>query len=303
MSLSAALAALIWSHFHPHKSLIPENMARQWHAWLLENFNAGHSSQGILAWGAGVLLPALGLAFLASLLGEALAVLGWALEVLVLYFCLGFREASFRAAGVARALLVEDIARARATLESWRPSTPSGRDAEGIARITVEEVLKAALSTLLGVLFWYFLFSMAGLGVAGAVAYRLALLCRDLWHGEAEFDSFSLRASHVLDWLPVRAAAFSFAIVGNFQDALESWRGQAHAWGDENQGILLAAGAGALGVQLGGNIAVSGGELLRPPLGTEEVAGPDNIEGAIALVWRTAMLWLAVVGLLWLGGL
>jgi len=289
MSFSAAVAALIWSHFHPHKSPIPENLARRWHTWLLENFNAGHSSQGVLAWGAGVLLPALGFAFLASLLGEGLAMLGWAFDVLVLYFCLGFRETSFHAASVSRALQEEDIARARNSLHGWRPGTPPSSDSDGISRIAVEETLKASLSTLLGVLFWYFL-----LGVAGVVAYRLAYLCRDLWHGEAEFDLFALRASHVLDWLPVRAAAFSFAIVGNFQ---------AHAWGDENQGILLAAGAGALGVQLGGNIAITGGELLRPTLGTEEPAGPDSIGGAIALVWRATMLWVAVVGLLWLGSL
>jgi adenosylcobinamide-phosphate synthase len=298
MSLSAALAALIWSHFHPHKSAIPENLARQWHTWLLENFNAGHRRQGVLAWGAGVLLPAMGLAFVGGLLGDALTLLGWAFEVLVLYFCLGFRAVSFHASSVFRALLEDDLARARAALQGWCPGTPPLRDGDGIARVTVEETLKASLSTLLAVLFWYFLF-----GVAGAVAYRLALWCRDLWHGEAEFDVFSLHASHVLDWLPARATAFSFAIVGNFQDALESWRGQAQAWGNENQGILLAAGAGALGVQLGGNLAVSGGELLRPALGTEEPAGPESIEGAIALVWRAAMLWLAVAGLLWLGRL
>jgi len=298
MSLSAALAALIWSHFHPHKSLYPEHLAKQWHIWLLENFNAGHRRQGILAWGAGVLPPALGLAFLTGLLGDALTVLGWAFEVLVLYFCLGFREVSFHASSVSRALFEDDLTRARGALQGWRPGTPPVSDRDGISRITIEETLKASLSTLFGVLFWYFL-----LGVAGAVVYRLALLCRDLWHGAAEFGSFALRASHILDWLPARAAAFSFAIVGNFQDALESWRGQAHAWGDENEGVLLAAGAGALGVQLGGTLVVSGGELLRPTVGTEEPAGPDSIEGAIALAWRAAKLWLAVAGLLWLGSL
>lgn len=298
MSLFAALAALIWSHFHPYASPAPKRLARQWHAWLLENFNAGHRRQGVLAWGAGVLLPALGLGFLASLLGDAVVALGWAFEVLVLYFCLGFREASFHAASVSRALSAEDTARARATLENWRPGAPPCNDSDGMARITIEETLKSSLSTLLGVLFWYFLF-----GVTGAVVYRLAYLCRDIWHGEDEFAVFALRAIHVLDWLPVRAAAFSFAIVGNFQDALEGWRGQAHAWGDENQGILLAAGAGALGVRLGGNIAVSGGELLRPAMGIEEHAGPDSIGRAVALAWRAAMLWLAVVGLLWLGSL
>ncbi len=298
MTVSAILAALIWSHYFPHHSALPEKTARQWHAWLLDNFNAGHNRQGVLAWGVGVLAPALGLAFLSSVLRDALPALGWAFEVLALYFCLGFRAASFQAASVSRALLDGDAARARHTLQQWRPGVPPCGESGGISRITVEETLKLSLSALLGVLFWYFL-----LGVAGAVAYRLAYLCRDLWHGEVEFDYFAMRARRVLDWLPARAAAFSFAIVGNFQDALESWRGQAHAWGDENEGILLAAGAGALGVQLGGNIAISGGELLRPALGAEEPASADNIEGAIALAWRAAMLWLAVAGLLWLGSL
>jgi adenosylcobinamide-phosphate synthase len=298
MSLSILLAALIWSHFHPHKSALPEQVARRWHTWLLESFNAGQSRQGILAWGAGVLLPALGFGFLASLLGQALIGLGWAFEVLVLYFVLGFREVSFHAAGVARALLAEDLERAHVKLQRWCPGILPGGDSESLSRIAIEETLKAALATLLGVLFWYFL-----LGVAGVVAYRLAFLCRDLWHGESEFDHFAVRACHFLDWVPARLAAFSFAIVGNFQDALESWRGQAQAWGDENQGILLAAGAGALGIKLGGNIAVAGGELLRPTLGLEEAPGPDSIESAIALSWRAAMLWLAVAGLLWLGSL
>lgn len=298
MSLSAVLAALIWSHFYPHKSATPDQLARQWHTWLLDSFNAGHRRHGALAWGVGVLIPAFGIAFVASLLGNALFVLGWMAEVLVLYFCLGFRETSFHAASVARALLRGDVAQARTTLLGWRPDAPSCADGEGVSRVAVEETLKASLATLLGVLFWYFL-----LGVAGAVAYRLASLCHDLWHGDPEFDRFALRADQVLDWLPVRIAGFSFAIVGNFQEALESWRGQAHAWGDENRGILLAAGAGALGIQLGGNIKVAGGELLRPALGSEEMPGPDSIEGAIALAWRATMLWLAVAGLLWLGSL
>ncbi len=298
MSLSIALAALIWSHFHPHKPELPERLALRWHAWLLDSFNAGQHHQGVLAWGAGVLVPALAIGLLASLLGDALAGLGWAFEVLVVYFVLGFREASFHAAAIARALQESNFERARDKLQAWRPGTLPAGDGDSIARLTVEETLKVALSSLLGVLFWYFL-----LGVAGVVAYRLAFLCRDLWHEQPEFDAFSVRACVVLDWIPARVAAFSFAIVGNFQDALESWRGQAHAWGDENQGILLAAGAGALGIGLGGGVTVAGGELLRPSLGLEDAPGPDSIDGAIALVWRAAMLWLAVAGLLWLGSL
>lgn len=296
MSLAIVLAALIWAHFHPHKAVFPERMARQWHTWLLDSFNAGQRHQGMLAWGAGVLLPALGIGLFASLLGQVWTTLGWFFELVVLYYLLGFRAASFHAASIARALTHSDLEKARALLRNWHPDTLPGGDAESLSCITVEETLKAALSTLFGVLFWYLLF-----GVTGIVAYRLAYLCRDIWQGQDEFDRFAVLACQVLDWLPARMTAFSFAIVGNFQDALESWRGQAHTWGDENQGILLSAAAGALGIRLGGNLALAGGELLRPTLGLEEAPDSDSIAGVIALVWRATVLWLAIAGLFWLG--
>jgi adenosylcobinamide-phosphate synthase len=298
MKLFAVLAALLWSHFHPHKAAAPEDLACKAHGWLLENFNAGAMRHGLLAWVAGVVLPALGFGLLGLLLTDAASPLGWAFQVLVLYFCLGFRSASYHAAAAARALQSDNPAQAREALERWRPGAAPAIEADGLCRLTVEETLRAGIHNLLGVLFWFFLF-----GVTGAVAYRLARMARECWHVEPAFGEFAARACQALDWLPVRAAAFSFAIVGNFQDALESWRGQSHAWGDVNQGVLLAAGAGALGVQLGGTITVTGGELLRPPLGGDEPPSPETIDGAIALVLRAVLLWLAVAGLIWLGSL
>ena len=45
--------------------------------------------------------------------------------------------------------------------------------------------------------------------------------------------------------------ALTFAVVGNFEDAVYCWRSQALAWSTRTQGVILAAGAGALGVRLG----------------------------------------------------
>ena len=59
----------------------------------------------------------------------------------------------------------------------------------------------------------------------------------------------------------------SFAIVGDFEDAGLCWRTQAKTWageeGGEHAGIVLASGAGALGVLLGGPIPSVGGEPER----------------------------------------
>lgn len=298
MTLFATLAALLWEYFRPERPERPRDAASRWLNWLLENVNAGARRHGLLAWVLGAVLPALALALASGMLAGAWDLLGWGFDVIVLYFCLGFRQATFYAASVARALRDQDWERARRTLTEWRPSLLAGVDESSLARQTLEEILRQSLIRLFGVMFWYFL-----LGVAGAVLYLLTRLGRDRWHGDPEFGVTAARVAFWMDWPAARIAAFSFAIVGNFQDALECWRGQAHTWGDENEGVLLAAGAGALGIQLGGRVELAEGELVRPALGLEEMPGHETVDNAVTLVWRAALLWVAVLALLWLGGL
>jgi adenosylcobinamide-phosphate synthase len=298
VSLFAILAALAWAHFRPQR---PEALARavtRWHDWLLARVNAGERRQGMLAWSLGALAPALVVGMLGALLGWLASFLYWLLAVAVLYLCLGFRQDSFQASSIGRALAKGDLERARDKLSAWRPALIVAETEEGLTRQTLEETFKTALARLFGVLFWFML-----AGVAGAVLYFLTLACREHWQGEPAFGAFAARIAGWLDWLPARAAAFGFAIAGNFQDALESWRTQAETWGDVSEGALLAAAGGALGARLGGTLPVAGGELLRPALGTDEAPTPEMVEGAVALVWRALFLWLAVLGLLWLGGL
>jgi adenosylcobinamide-phosphate synthase len=298
MSLFAVLAALGLEHWRPQRPGRPRRVAGAWLAWLLENLNAGGEQHGILAWTLGVLLPALIVAGMAALLLGMWWPLAWLFDVVALYFCLGFKNASYRAAGVMRALRASDIGQAREILSEWRPSILAGGDEAALVCQTLEETFRQSMIRLFGVLFWFLI-----LGAAGAVLYLLTRLARDRWHGEPAFGRFADSVAGWLDWLPVRVVAFSFAIVGNFQDALESWRGQARSWGDENEGILLAAGAGALGIQLGGTINHPACELARPILGLDEIPGLDSLDAVVALIWRAMLLWVAVLGLLWLGSL
>ncbi|MEW5770227.1 MAG: cobalamin biosynthesis protein [Pseudomonadota bacterium] len=301
MSLFALVAALAWERFQPDLPVRPRETARRWMVWLLDNVNAGGEQHGLLAWSLGVLVPALAVGAVALFLDGVWRPLGWAFDVAVVYFCLGFRRASYQAASVARALLAGETERARAILATWRPGLIVGAGAEDVALQTAEEVLRQSLVRLFGVVFWFVLLS-----APGAVLYLLGHLARDQWHAEPRFGSVAARAAWLLDWLPARAAAFSFAIVGNFQDALECWRGQAREWGgagEEGEGILLAAGAGALGLRLGGRVTLAEGELLRPELGVGEPPDAESMDGVVALVWRAILLWGAALGLLWLGSL
>jgi cobalamin biosynthesis protein CobD/CbiB len=298
MNLFALIAAMAWERYQPHLPVRPRETARRWMIWLMNNVNAGGEQHGLLAWSLGVLAPALAVGLGALMLHGIWTPLGWAFEVVVVYFCLGFRRASYQASSVARALMAGRLEAAQDILGQWRPNLIVGDGEDDVALQTAEEVLRQSLVRLFGVVFWFLLLSGPG-----AVLYLLSHLARDQWHMEPRFGRVAARAAYYLDWLPARATAFSFAIVGNFQDALESWRGQAHEWGDENEGILLAAGAGALGMKLGGGVLLAGGELQRPVLGVGDPPEAESMNGVVALVWRAALLWGAAVGLLWLGSL
>jgi cobalamin biosynthesis protein CobD/CbiB len=102
------------------------------------------------------------------------------------------------------------------------------------------------------VLLWFVLLP----GPCGALLYRLSLIVRERWgrapvEADKGFATFAIQSFSIIDWLPVRVTASAFAVVGDFEDAAYCWRTQAAQWPDRDLGIVLAAGAGALGVQLG----------------------------------------------------
>ena len=87
--------------------------------------------------------------------------------------------------------------------------------------------------------------------------------------------------------------------MGNFQDAVDCWRAQAASWPDQSQGIILASGAGALGVKLGGVLHETGSaaiEASRPELGTGDQADADYLSSAVGLIWRALVMWMLLAG-------
>ena len=81
------------------------------------------------------------------------------------------------------------------------------------------------------------------------------------------------------------------------------WRTQPAQWPDRDLGIILAAGAGALGVQLGRPV-VDGVEVSdRAELGLGDPADVDFMQSAVGLVWRATVLWMLLLFLLGLATL
>ena len=303
MSFFAVLLALVIEQFKPlPRDNWVHHLLVSWVGWTGRNFDAGRAHHAWVVWGVSVLAPGL-------LLGAVyLAIAHWSLllalvfDVAVLYLTLGFRQFSHYYTDIRDALDRGDEAEARRLLAEWRHLDASELPRTELLRHVIEHALLAAHRHVFGVFFWFVVFSALGLGPLGAVFYRLAeFVARDgaaaLQQPDAPVNEtlreLAGRMFSLVDHVPARLTAFGFAVVGNFEEAVAGWRRDAALWPQPNEGIILAAAAGAVGVQLGGQAApgsagATGG--LPPQLG--------HLQSVVGLVWRSVVLWMLLVALL-----
>jgi cobalamin biosynthesis protein CobD/CbiB len=306
VSLFSLLAALLLDHFRPLSRNIPLDLFARYASHLERHFNAGERSHGIIAWTLAVFLPTIMIAAAYGVLYHFGSLFAWVFAVAVLYATASLRQISDNAESIAAALRTQELDQARRRLAQWQGRPADEYDAGQIARVGLEQVLASSHRQLFGTVIWFVV-----LGPAGAVLYRLSQLLSQKWGGldEREFGDFGKFAAsvfRVLDWVPLRLTAISFAIVGDFEDAVYCWRTQAQTWADQGLGIVLASGAGALGVKLGDPVPSGGAMAFRPELGLGDEADADYLESAMSLVWRAIVLWLVLLLLLtiarWAGG-
>ena len=259
------------------------------------NFNAGQYRDGVISWLLAVVPVALITFVVYSVSRHVNGLLALAWNIAVLYLALGFRQFSHFYNDILLALRAGDVARASAILTVWRGASARELTAPEIARVAIELGLVRSHRHVFGVMAWFIV-----LGPVGAILYRLAALLADRWNdagqpGTGAFGLFAQRAFAVIDWLPVRLTAFSFAMTGDFTGAIECWREQAATWRPRAHGILLAAAAGALRVKLGGVLHEESGIVYRPQLGDGDDADLDYMQAAIGLIWRALVLWLFLI--------
>ncbi len=224
-----------------------------------------------------------------------LPLIGLAVALGLLYLALGARSLAEHAEAVAEALQAGDLALARRKVALIVSRDAADLDEEGISRATVESVLENGCDAIFGALFWFVL-----AGAAGVVLYRLANTLDALWGYRTprylHFGWAAARFDDALNWLPARLTALSYVLVGS-QPALawRCWQAQAPNWKSPNAGPVMAAGAGALGLALGGPACYHGQWRQRPPLGEGLAPCAEDIGRAVKLVQRTLWLWLAVI--------
>jgi len=295
VSALAVIAALLLEQWRPlgeRKSYFSALAAAA--EWLERSFNSGEGRHGMIAWLVGV-LPVLAASLAAYyLLLWVHPLLALAFNVVALYFTLGFRQFSHYFTDLQLAIRTGDVDRARELIGQWRGEPAQHRTREEVIRLAIEEALVASHRHVFGVLFWFVLLP----GPSGAILYRLTVYLRQRWRGLGAFGEFAERACRALEWPAVRLTAASFAVVGDFEDTVYCWRTQAPAWPDPDAGVILAAGAGALGVRLGMPLTAIEGVEVRPEMGVGETADAPFLDGVVGLVWRALVVWVFLLMLL-----
>ncbi len=307
MSLISLLIALVLEQWRPlaDRGKLFAPLGR-YANYLESQFNAGETRQGTAAWMLAVLPAVVGawlIYWIAQHAGPLGPIAALVVNVAALYLTMGFRQFSHAFTAIHLALKEDDLERARKILGEWLGQNCSDLSREEVARLTIEGALTASHRHVFGVVFWFVLLP----GPSGAILYRLALFLAERWgHQDAtvnpvlgSFGKFARDAFAVLDWVPVRITAIAFAAVGDFEDAVYCWRSQAAKWSDPALGIVLAAGAGALGVRLGMPIVnVDGSVSDRPELGVGDEADAGFLDSTVGLVWRALVLYLLMLLLL-----
>lgn len=260
---------------------------------LEQHFNGadgrGWRSHGVTAWCLAV-LPLTVIAWLASLLPGV----GWLVEIFLLYLALGLRSLGEHLMPVALALRSGDLTAARRRVGFIVSRDTGELDEQGVARAATESALENGSDAVFAALFWF-----AVAGAPGVVLYRLSNTLDAMWGYRTErFERFGwavARIDDALNFIPARLVALTYAVLGQTRKAWRCWQRQAPLWDSPNAGPVMAAGAGALGLSLGGPAIYHGELQLRPTLGEGEAPSARDIERALDLVWAGVGLWLLVL--------
>lgn len=262
-------------------------------AWLERGLNVSNTSWvarclGVVAWSL-LLLPLICLSIVLLQLPEGWL---WLYSVVALYFALAYRSLRQHVLAIYHPLLKHDLPRARQALAMIVSRDTSELNAQGIRKAAIESCLENGADGVFAPLFWFVF-----LGPVGAITYRLINTLDAMWgYKNSRFRHFGWCAARMDDaanWLPARLVAASYCLLGNAQLGIKAWRSQAHLCQSPNAGPVMAAGAGALDVQLGGVATYDQQAVYKPALGTNKTASDKDLLRALRLLRNTLLLWVA----------
>jgi adenosylcobinamide-phosphate synthase len=218
----------------------------------------------------------------------------WVVDIVALYFALGHQSLREHALRVRQALDSGSLEEARTRVGYMVSRDTGNMDARAVAAATVESVLENGNDAVFGALFWFLV-----AGAPGVILFRVVNTLDAMWGYRTPqyfyFGWAAARLDDVLNFVPARLTALTYALIGSTRNALRCWRLQAPAWESPNAGPVMAAGAGALELGLGGGAYYHGQWEERPPLGMGSPPDAAAITAALRLVRSGVVLWLLLV--------
>lgn len=180
-----------------------------------------------------------------------------------------------------------DTAAARQLLPSLCGRDPAKLDDSGMTRAALESVAESTSDAQVAPLAW-----VAVGGAPAALAYRAVnTLDSMIGHRSPRYAEFGWSAARLDDAANYAAARVTAALVvacaplvgGSPAAAVIAWRRDAARHPSPNAGVVEAAFAGALGVQLGGPTPYRYGLQIRPTLGDGRAPEAADLSRAVRL--------------------
>ncbi|PVZ67762.1 adenosylcobinamide-phosphate synthase CbiB [Pelagibaculum spongiae] len=294
VALQVALALILDRAFgepsHHHPLVLFGKLANHLERWFHPGEAAMPSAQkkqGVIALVCAVAFPVI-----IALLLSKLPLVGWWVGVILLWLAIGGNSLAHHARQVSTALHYQNLPAARDKTQMIVSRNCATLDENGVVKATTESVLENGSDAIFGAIFWFVI-----AGAPGVVLYRLANTLDAMWGYRNDrfiwFGWAAARFDDLINYIPARLTAYTYAIQGEWKTARQCWQRQAPQWDSPNAGVVMAAGAGALEIQLGGPAVYHGEVHQRPELGCGKTAQAEDIERAIALIEKGPWIWVS----------
>lgn len=222
-------------------------------------------------------------------------------DLLLLYLAVGHKSLEQHVLAIASPLEQGKLDEARQAVGMIVSRDSEQMDQQAVIKAASESMLENGNDAVFAALFWFFLF--AGPGV---VIYRLANTLDAMWGYRSKrflyFGRTAARLDDVLNWIPARLTVICYALGGQVVNALQcAWR-QGRVWESPNAGPVMASGAAALGIELGGAAQYAGKVHQRPLLGRGRRVEVKDIRRTVNLVRRALLIWCVVMVMIGVAG-
>jgi len=228
----------------------------------------------------------------------------------ILYLVIGGRSLSEHSMAVKYALDSGNLGWARTRVGYMVSRETGGMTEEAVSIASIESVLENGSDSIFAPIFWFVLGGLIDAGPTAVIGYRIINTLDAMWGYRSDrffaFGWAAARFDDIVNFIPARLCAVSYAtaVVGKCagsvnlsRQAVACWWQQASSHDSPNAGPVMACGAGALNVKLGGPVRYGDKAIVKAPLGIGLSATPHDIVRSLHLVKTSVLIWVVSVGI------